>query len=53
MNTKDKGEPNDQPIVIEDLPVDETRQDEVKGAGTGAAGYGVLQSTAGVNTWTI
>jgi hypothetical protein len=39
--------------VIEDLSVDEARQDEVKGGRTGTSGPGVYRSTDGGQTWTI
>ena len=41
----------DNPTITEDLPVDEARQNEVKGGRTGIAGVGILRSTDGGSTW--
>ena len=42
---------NDNPTIIEDLPVDPARQDEVKGGHLGAPGAGILKSTDSGRTW--
>jgi hypothetical protein len=44
MNKQEK----DNQTLIEDLPVDEARQDEVKGGLTGTQGPGIYKSTDSV-----
>ena len=47
MNTQEKA----QLTIIEDLPVDEARPDEVKGGSPRTAGNGALLNVDGRNTW--
>ena len=48
--TMNKQEDHNQ-TLIEDLTVDEARQDEVKGGLTGAQGPGIYKSTSSGQTW--
>ncbi len=40
---------SDKQIIIEDLPVDEARKDEVKGGSTGTRNTGALRNVSNVN----
>ena len=42
---------DDNQTIIEDLSVDEARQDEVKGGRTGKTGPGLYKSTDSGQTW--